>query len=110
MANQFLTDSEFEVSSTRIIKWGDLPLEVTYRVNEICEKVVNMGGKDVNCKYAILEDKNGVIKKSWLTSIIENELNGVTISERNVYIRSYGLKSNKVGSRKYYDFEIVKKN
>ena len=104
-----MTDREFQAASERIMKWGDLPLEVTYRVNAMAEKLVNMDGKSVYSKYAILEDRNGDIKKAWLTSIIQKELEAETVSDQNVYIRSYGLKSNKAGTRQYHDFEILKK-
>ena len=72
--------------------------------------VVTMDGKEVNSKYAVLEDENGIVRKTWLPSIIERELSQLSLTKRDVYIRSYGLRSNKAGSRKYYDFEIVKKN
>ena len=107
MANQFMTDSAFQAASTRISKWKDLPINVTFRVNEINERVVNIDGKSVTAKFAILEEENGNIRKSWLTSIVQEELENITLSKRNVYLRSYGLKSNKQGNRQYYDFEII---
>ena len=107
----FITLNEFQASSSRITKWGDLPLNVVYRVTNVRQRIVNINGEDVTSKYAVLENQAGEVINVWLTSVIVEELNDVNDFEnQQIYIRSYGLKSNKAGNRKYYDFEIVKRN
>ena len=105
----FITINEFQTTSSRVTKWGDLPLNVIYRVDELKEKLVERDGKKVSSKYAVLTNQAGDVKSVWLTSIIETELNKLNVGENErIYIQSFGLKMNKAGNRKYYDFDIVK--
>ena len=110
MAEGFITNNQFQESSNRVINWGDLPTEVIYRVDSVKHKTISRDGKDVQSKYAVLVGVDGGTKKVWLTSIIEQELMKYKIGgEDKIYIQSLGLKSNKSGTRKYYDFDLVKK-
>ena len=111
MAEQFISDAEFTSTSKRILKWKTLPMNVTFRVREVNEQEIDMeDGKKKMCKFAVLEDRDGRIKKVWLTSIVTIELQNYNFATDKVYIRSYGLVTSKKGNRQYYDFDIVKKD
>lgn len=106
----FISLKEFKSLSSRIIKWADLPLQVIYHIKEVKEKNVKMEGEDRVSKYAVLVNGLGELTNVWLTSVIEAELTNVSDFERYKYlICSHGLRSNNAGTRKYYDFELVKK-
>lgn len=111
MDEEFISDTEFTSTSKRILKWKTLPTNVTFRVREVDEQEIDFGdGTKKMCKFAVLEDRDGRIKKVWLTSIITNELENYNTVTEKVFIRSYGLVKSKKGNRQYYDFDIVKKD
>ena len=107
----FITINEFQATSSSVTKWADLPLEEIYLVKELKEKLVNREGKEINSMYAVLENQSGDVKNVWLTSVIEKELKKENIGGNGkIYVRSFGLKMNKSGTRKYFDFDIVKQS
>ena len=114
-SSKFISVNTFEAKSSKnkrkdIIKWAELPLNIVFRVNAVRELTVNRDGKKSISRIGELENEDGTISVNvWLTSIIEKELKDITDFEtKHVYIRSCGMKENKSGTRKYYDFDIVK--
>ena len=108
--NDFISMNEFQSESSRITKWGDLPLNVIYRIKNVNEELINREGEKVISKYAELENEAGDMINVWLTSVIEKELKDINDYENeHIYVRTYGLKTNQKGNRKYHDFEIVKR-
>lgn len=106
----FISQKEFQAASSRIEKWGNLPLRVIYRIDEVKEKIFDRNGKSVLGKYVVLTNQEGEVRKAWLTSVIEGELRQYDVNGKDkVYIQSLGMKKSKEnGNRSYYDFEIVK--
>ena len=106
--NNIITNNDFQTTSTRVTKWSDLPVNTIYSIEELKEKIIKKDGIDVTSKYAVLKNRDGEIKNVWLTSIIVEELKKFDIEgEDIVYIKSFGLKTNKAGTRKYYDFDMI---
>ena len=107
----FISLKEFKSLSSRIIKWAELPLQVIYHIKEVKEKNVKIEGEDRVSKYAVLVNGLGELTNVWLTSVIQAELAKISDFERYKYlICSHGLRTNNAGTRKYYDFELVKKD
>ena len=109
MAEGFISFNEFQNTSNRVIKWSDLPTNTIYRIEDVKEKLVRRDDKNVESKYAVLTNRDGLTKNVWITSVIEKELDKYVLDgSGNLYIQSFGLRTNKAGNKKYYDFDIVK--
>ena len=109
MAEGFISFNEFQNTSNRVTKWSDLPTNTIFRIEDVKQKLVKRGDKNVESKYVILMDRDGLTRNVWLTSLIEKELGKYVIDgSENLYIQSLGLRRNKSGDREYYDFDIVK--
>ena len=109
MAEGFISNNEFQNASNRVIKWSDLPTNTIYRIEDVKEKLVRRDDKNVENKYAVLTNRDGLTKNVWITSVIEKELDKYVLDgSGNLYIQSFGLRTNKAGNKKYYDFDIVK--
>ena len=112
--NDFITTGKFETKVSKnkpkdITKWCDLPLHVIFKVKGVKEVTVIRHGEETISRIGKLENKGGELTNVWLTSIIEKELLEVQDFDiEQVYIRSLGLKNNKDGTRKYYNFDIIK--
>ena len=108
MADAFISLNEFQATSNRVTNWGDLPTRTIYLIDEIKQKTILRDGKEVISNYAVLVNRDGERKNVWLTSVIERELEKYEIGGTDkIYIQSFGLKANKSGTKKYYDFDIV---
>ena len=112
--NNFILSNEFEVEVAKskrknAIKWGALPLDVIFKVETIKEIDVTKDGERTTSRIAELKNEIGDITVVWLPDIIDSELANIEdFEKKRVYIRSYGLKLNKKGTRKYFHFDIVK--
>ena len=106
--NKFNTEAA-KNKATDITKWCDLPLNVIYRVEAVRE-VPSTKDNDEEFISRVAELKNDVGESTsvWLTSVVVKTLTNIEdFEKRQIYIRSLGLKSNKKGTRKYYNFDIV---
>ena len=105
MHQNFISQHEFQAASSRVERWGDLPLYTIYRIDEINEREIN--GEQIR-KYVVLTNRDGEVINVWLTSVIEKELQKYDIhGKEKIYIQSLGLKKSKA-NKDYFDFQIVK--
>ena len=112
--NNFILSTEFEAEVAKskrknAIKWSTLPLDVIFKVETIKEIDVTKDGERTTSRIAELKNEIGDVTVVWLPDIIDTELAYIEdFEKKRVYIRSYGLKLNKKGTRKYFNFDIVK--
>ena len=38
--NNFITNNDFQATSSRVTKWSDLPVNTIYRIEELKEKII----------------------------------------------------------------------
>ena len=79
MAEGFISFNEFQNTSNRVTKWSDLPTNTIFRIEDVKQKFVQRDNKNVESKYAVLMDQDGLTKNVWLTSVIEKELDKYVI-------------------------------
>ena len=112
--HNFILPNEFavEVSKNKrnnAIKWSALPCDIIFKVESIKEIDVTKDGERTTSRIAELRNEIGDVTFVWLSDIIDKELANIDdFEKKRVYIRSYGLKYNKQGTRKYFHFDIVK--
>ena len=112
--NNFISTAEFDTKVSKnkpkdVMKWCDLPLHIIFKVKGVKEVTVIRHGEETISRIGKLENKAGELTNLWLTSVIEKELLEVQdFDNEQVYIRSLGIKNNKDGTRKYYNFDIIK--
>ena len=89
-----------------ILKWRDLPINETYYINRIIERVVKIEGRKQTSRYLELDSIETRERKSvWITNVIDSELQSYNLTKAT-YIRPLGLKTSENG-RSYHNFEIV---
>ena len=111
-ANNFILSNDFEAvvknKGKNTIKWSTLPVDIIFKVETIKEVDFMRDGEPSTSRIAELINKVGEVTIVWLPDIIDKELASIEDFEKKcVYIRSYGLKLNKMGTRKYFHFDIV---
>ena len=99
---------ESEVSDT--IKWGELPTNIWYQIENISDKITSQFGDS----YILsLIDRNGDIYNVWSIPNIINKLkfklgnNFNKFENYAVYCQSLGLKKSSTSENQYYNFKIV---
>ena len=112
--HNFILPNEFavEVSKNKrnnAIKWSALPVDIIFKVESIKEIDVTKDGERTTSRIAELRNEIGDVTFVWLSDIVDRELASIQdFEKKRVYIRYYGLKYNKQGTRKYFHFDIVK--
>ena len=113
---RFLSLEEFDARASKdILNWGDLPVDLVFRVILITEvssfNIAGNGAAAATSRYAELEDAGGVMRKAWLPSIVEKELlkfDEAEIRRGGIFIRTLGKKTSKTTGHSYHGFRIVK--
>ena len=109
----FISLDEFESVLSKnkrknTVKWSSVPLDVIFKVEEIKEVRIAKNGEGMTSRIAELKNEGGEVTIAWLPGIISKELNNIEdFEKKQVYIRSLGLKDNKNGTRKYFDFDFI---
>ena len=99
---------ESEVSDT--IKWGELPTNIWYQIENISDKITSQFGDS----YILsLVDRNGDIYNVWSIPNLINKLrfklgnNSNKFENYIVYCQSLGLKKSSISDKEYFNFKIV---
>ena len=99
---------ESEVSDT--IKWGELPTNIWYQIENISDKITSQFGDS----YILsLVDRNGDIYNVWsipnLIIKLKFKLGNNFNKFKNyiVYCQSLGLKKSSISDKEYFNFKIV---
>ena len=99
---------ESEVSDT--IKWGELPTNIWYQIENISDKITSQFGDS----YILsLVDRNGDIYNVWSIPNIIIKLkfklgnNFNKFENYAVYCQSLGLKKSSISDKEYFNFKIA---
>ena len=112
--NNFILPNEFEAEVVKnkrknAIKWSTLQVDAIFKIETIKKIDVTKDGERTTSRIAELKNEVGEVTIVWLPDIVDKELANIEdFEKKRVYIRSYGLKLNKKGTRKYFNFDIVK--
>ena len=114
---EFISSKDFqEALQTKnpAIGWGELPINVIYKVDEITSRTTKFGTKTI----LLLTNKEGESYRVWACSILHEELSnrnsggggggGVEEKKECIFIKPLGMRTSNTNSdRKYQQYEIV---